>query len=540
MAQFGGCDKVQEGKLCECKERVKGRICNQCKDLYWNLQITNPFGCEECLCNRNGTIGGIGLCNSMSGQCDCKRNIKGRVCDSCKDETYGLSAGNLFGCVDCNCDVGGAIHSVCNKTTGNCICKPRIKGQRCTEPIEVTYFPTFYQFQYEAEDWRNPTGSPARFGYEESTFPDYSWRGYATFTDLQKEIITNLTIQKPSIYRAIIRFINLNTETISGSLTFTPSESFGETQQSSSIQFEPTKEPKHLYVVGKPGLIIAPLVLNPGQWAVSLKVDKNDLLVDYLVLIPQAYFDQTILQERLNEPCTLSKQHNCRHYAYPQLPEDSSVVRGQSAFVSLSDDDTRTNAKVFNDEEILRKLDYEGSLAILDKEQPKVMMDLSINKPNTYALIMSYHNPNLDQIKNKESVELVLEIKGPEGKTIRTESVRLADCPYTFICRQIVTDKSGQISTYEMDSNFFQLTVGLPETTPKSYLLGIDSVAAVPYPNDWSMDNMIPRFVCIKKNGECIESAFSVVPEANKVSLSSKFTFNLFDILFNRMILFLD
>ena len=515
MAQFGGCDKVQEGKLCECKERVKGRICNQCKDLYWNLQITNPYGCEECSCNRNGTIGGIRLCNSVSGQCDCKENVKGRVCDSCKDETYGLSAGNLFGCVDCNCDVGGAVHSVCNKMTGNCFCKPRVKGQRCTEPIDVTYFPTFYQYQYEAEDWRNPSGSPARFGYDESTFPDYSWRGYATFTDLQREIIANLTIQKPSIYRVIIRFANLNSETIVGSLTFTPSESFGEIQQSSSILFESTKEPKRLYVVGKPGLIIAPLVLNPGQWEVSLKADKNDLLIDYIVLIPQTYFDQTVLQERLNEPCTLNKQHMCKHYAYPQLPEDSSVVRGQSAFVS--DGDARSNAKVFNDPDILRKLDYSGNLGLLDQEQPKIMLDLDIKKTNSYAFVISYHNPNLQDITNKQSVQLILETKGPEGDVIRSESIGLADCPYSFICRQIVTDNSGQISTYDLDSNFIQLTLKLGEQIPPSYQLGIDSVAALPYPNDWSMDNMIPRFVCIKKDDQCIESAFAVIPEANKV-----------------------
>jgi laminin alpha 3/5 len=99
VAQFGGCDKVQEGKLCECKQRVTGRICNQCKDLYWNLQITNPYGCEECLCNRNGTVNAIGLCNTESGECQCKQNVKGRVCDSCKDETYGLRSGDVFGCV---------------------------------------------------------------------------------------------------------------------------------------------------------------------------------------------------------------------------------------------------------------------------------------------------------------------------------------------------------------------------------------------------------------------------------------------------------
>lgn len=28
-------------------------------------------------------------------------------------------------------------------------------------------------------------GTPARFGFDESVFPGYSWRGYATMSDLQ-------------------------------------------------------------------------------------------------------------------------------------------------------------------------------------------------------------------------------------------------------------------------------------------------------------------------------------------------------------------
>ncbi|XP_054153409.1 laminin subunit alpha-like [Oppia nitens] len=517
VAQFGGCDKVQEGKLCECKQRVTGRICNQCKDLYWNLQITNPFGCEDCLCNPNGTINGIGLCNTESGECLCKHNVKGRVCDSCKDETYGLTSGNVFGCVSCNCDFGGSIHSVCNKTTGQCYCRPRVKGQRCTEPMDVMYFPTFYQFQYEAEDWRNPTGSPARFGYDSDLFNDFSWRGYATFTDLQREIITNITIQKPSIYRLIIRFVNLNSETISGTLTLTPSESFGETQQSSSIHFEPTKDPKLVYVVGKPGLIIPPFVLNPGQWGASLKVDKNDLLVDYIVLIPQSYFDQTIYEERTTAPCKLNAQHNCRHYAYPDFPEESSIVRAQSAFIM--DGDIRSNAEVLNDLDVIKKLNYEGNMARLDSRQSKIFVDLAVNKPDSYAFIISYHNPFSDDIKNNESSKLTLEIKNTNGDIIKTSNVMLGNCPYSFICRQIVTEPSGQIGTHELDSSFIQLSLGLPNSLAEDRIIILDAIAAVPYPNNWRIDNLIPRFVCIKKNGQCIESTFSVVPEANKIEL---------------------
>lgn len=43
---FAGCGSVPKGELCKCKERVQGRICNQCKPLYWNMQTNNPLGCQ--------------------------------------------------------------------------------------------------------------------------------------------------------------------------------------------------------------------------------------------------------------------------------------------------------------------------------------------------------------------------------------------------------------------------------------------------------------------------------------------------------------
>lgn len=41
-----GCGSVPAGQLCQCKVRVQGRICNDCKSLFWNLQEYNPLGCE--------------------------------------------------------------------------------------------------------------------------------------------------------------------------------------------------------------------------------------------------------------------------------------------------------------------------------------------------------------------------------------------------------------------------------------------------------------------------------------------------------------
>lgn len=43
---LGGCGVVTRGLLCECKDQVMGRICDQCKPGYYNLNRNNPHGCQ--------------------------------------------------------------------------------------------------------------------------------------------------------------------------------------------------------------------------------------------------------------------------------------------------------------------------------------------------------------------------------------------------------------------------------------------------------------------------------------------------------------
>lgn len=66
--------------------------------MFWNLNTNNPDGCEECKCNRTGILGGIGVCDTESGQCVCKPSVISRSCSECADGTYGLQEGSLFGC----------------------------------------------------------------------------------------------------------------------------------------------------------------------------------------------------------------------------------------------------------------------------------------------------------------------------------------------------------------------------------------------------------------------------------------------------------
>lgn len=93
--------------------------------------------------------------------------------------------GILFHFLDCDCDVGGSVHNVCDKVSGQCLCHSRVNGRTCKEPLKTHYFPTLYQYQYEVEDGRTPANTKVRYANDERVFPEYSWKGYAVFGPLQ-------------------------------------------------------------------------------------------------------------------------------------------------------------------------------------------------------------------------------------------------------------------------------------------------------------------------------------------------------------------
>lgn len=159
---FGGCGEAPVGELCECKERVTGRICNKCRSLFWNLKEENPLGCEDCACHSPGTVGSLQVCSTESGQCHCKPHVTSRRCDECQDGKFNLMEDNLFGCTDCNCNIGGSNNNICDKVTGQCSCRHRIQGQRCDQPMQTHYFPTLYQYKFEIEDGKTPQNTPVR------------------------------------------------------------------------------------------------------------------------------------------------------------------------------------------------------------------------------------------------------------------------------------------------------------------------------------------------------------------------------------------
>lgn len=232
----------------------------------------------ECECHLPGTLAGLAVCDGQSGQCLCKPNVGQRQCDECVDGTFMLLEENLLGCQDCQCDVGGAVGPTCDRRGGQCPCRPRITGRRCSEPLQAHYFPNLHQHQYEVEDGHTPSGINARFDFDEQLFPNFSWRGYAIFSNIQKEILMDLHIQKPGLYQVIARYVSLNGDSIYSNISFTP-DTYGETKQSEILTLPPSREPRFQAVVGPDGVTALPFVLNPGRWTLSIRAERPIFMV---------------------------------------------------------------------------------------------------------------------------------------------------------------------------------------------------------------------------------------------------------------------
>ncbi|XP_063282783.1 laminin subunit beta-4-like [Pelobates fuscus] len=136
---------------CRCKENVKGKRCDSCKENFYGLSRNDPFGCQPCRCDPRGTVPGNTPCDQISGDCYCKRFVTGRYCNQCLAEFWGLS-NDMTGCRHCDCDFGGSYNNRCSLEDGQCDCRPNIIGRQC-EDVQPGYFcmPLDY-YMYEAED----------------------------------------------------------------------------------------------------------------------------------------------------------------------------------------------------------------------------------------------------------------------------------------------------------------------------------------------------------------------------------------------------
>ena len=105
--------------------------CDQCEATFFNFSAS---GCQPCQCSFTGSTSAT--CNAVTGQCPCRSRMTGLRCSECGEGFYNLSAG----CLPCECDPAGSTNgsTACNPETGECMCKRYVTGRRCDSCISST------------------------------------------------------------------------------------------------------------------------------------------------------------------------------------------------------------------------------------------------------------------------------------------------------------------------------------------------------------------------------------------------------------------
>lgn len=92
--------KVSGGMCYNCKHNTTGRFCHQCAEGSYrtpDTPISSPNACTPCDCHPSGSVS-TRRCDPITGQCMCKRNVKGRNCGSC-EKGYRISDRNDIPCI---------------------------------------------------------------------------------------------------------------------------------------------------------------------------------------------------------------------------------------------------------------------------------------------------------------------------------------------------------------------------------------------------------------------------------------------------------
>ena len=140
---IGNCDR-NTGNCLRCIYNTTGQQCEKCLAGYWGNALTE-LKCHACECYAPGSIESENInenlddiqCDLNNGQCNCKPNVIGRQCNECESGFWNITSGS--GCVDCKCDMLGAINKSCDRQSGQCFCKPGVTGLKCD-----TCLPSYY------------------------------------------------------------------------------------------------------------------------------------------------------------------------------------------------------------------------------------------------------------------------------------------------------------------------------------------------------------------------------------------------------------
>ncbi|KAM9296559.1 laminin subunit alpha-5 [Gastrophryne carolinensis] len=478
---------------CECRENVEGTACDQCKPLYWDLAPENPQGCKRCECGL-GTINGVGECQQVTGKCFCKPNICSGTCSKCKDGYYNLKPDSYFGCQGCQCDIGGSVGLACDARTGECQCREHVEGPKCNRPISGYYFPDLHHLRYEVEDGRTPDGRSVRFGFNPLEFENFSWRGYAQMSPYQPKVILTINVTSPDLFRVVFRYVNRGPDSVYGKVSFIEEKKFNAcancSEQIKQIVFPPSKEPA--FVTVPSSSFGEPFVLNPNTWSVVIEVE--DVLLDYFVLLPSAYYEAPILQVKVTEACTYAPtseqaNQNCLLYKYLSLGGFPSS-EGSEATCRMDNSLPRP----CQTEQITPR---HPPLIGCYGSDIDVQFQMPVPHPGRYVIVVEYANEEDMQTTS-------VAVNSPPVPT-QHGTFTFYPCKYSFLCRGVALDHQQKVAVFDLTTE-----VNIRFTADKTQL-HLGKIYLIPA-DQYSMQYIEPTVHCISVHGSFNPSSGSCVP----------------------------
>nr|XP_020138029.1 laminin subunit alpha-3 isoform X4 [Microcebus murinus] len=478
---------------CQCKLHVESPTCSICKPLYWNLAKENPNGCSECQCEKAGTVSGAGECGQGDGDCLCKSHVGGDSCDSCEDGYFALEKSNYFGCQGCQCDIGGALSSVCSGPSGKCQCRGHVVGKACQWPENNYYFPDLHHMKYEIEDGTTPDGRDLRFGFDALEFPEFSWRGYAQMTAVQNDvrIILNVGKSNLSLFRVILRYVNPGTEAVSGHITISPSWPKAGAAQSKEIIFLPSKEPAFVTIPGNG--FADPFSITPGTWIACIKAEG--VLLDYLVLLPRDYYEASALQLPVTEPCASagSPQDNCLLYQHLPVTRFPCTLACEARHFLL-EGQPRPLA-------VRQPTPAHPVMVDLSGREVELHLRLRVPQVGHYVVMLEY--------STKAAQMFVVDVRVESPGSVLAGQVNIYSCKYSFLCRSAVIDGMSRIAVHELlaDAN-----VQLRAHTAQFLL---HQICIIPI-EEFSTEYVRPQVHCIASYGRFANRSATCVSQAHE------------------------
>ncbi|KAG8447132.1 hypothetical protein GDO86_014548 [Hymenochirus boettgeri] len=228
------------------------------------------------------------------------------------------------------------------------------------------------------------------------------------------------------------------------------------------------------------------------MWSVVIEVEN--VLLDYLVLLPSAYYEAPILQVKVTEACTYtptSQQsgQNCLLYKY--LPLDRFPASGGSEGICRLDNSLPRPCEL---EQITPR---HPSMITSYGNDVDVQFRLSVPHPGHYVVLVEY--------ANEEEVQTTSVMVNAPPHHPQHGSLTIYPCKYSFLCRGVALDQQQRVAKFEITT---EATIRFSADRTQFYL---SKVYLVPV-DQFSLETIKPHVHCISTHGAFSPSSGSCVP----------------------------